>query len=201
MVARNVPGDTGVPWERNAAEPSLCRKGRLASVSTLLTSVGRSATPASNGRGGLSVGLAGPPLIARTAAVSSPATYPGSHRQQVDRDAVQLGAELCERRFDAAGRFGVGHVDVGAVGGHDHSGQPQPVQNQVRAVAQQPAVLDRSRFSLFAVGDGDGAARARGRYREPRATSPRAGRPRRRGRPARWTRPRSSSSSAPASGR
>ena len=30
------------------------------------------------GRGGLSVGLTGPPLIARTAAVSSPAMYPGS---------------------------------------------------------------------------------------------------------------------------
>ncbi|WP_244960070.1 hypothetical protein [Mycolicibacterium celeriflavum] len=32
----------------------------------------------SKGRGGLSVGLACPPLMRRTAAVSSPATYPGS---------------------------------------------------------------------------------------------------------------------------
>ncbi len=50
-----VAPELGRPWRR--------MNGRLASVSTLLTSVGRPSTPSSNGRGGLSVGLAGPPLI------------------------------------------------------------------------------------------------------------------------------------------
>ena len=45
-----------------------------ARVSTLETRVGRSSTPCSKGRGGFAVGRAGPPLILRTTALSSPAT-------------------------------------------------------------------------------------------------------------------------------
>ena len=75
MVARKVPGDSDVPCVRKHRRAvRAAGNGRLARVSTLLTSVGRPPTPSSNGRGGLSVGLAGPPLITRTAAVSSPAT-------------------------------------------------------------------------------------------------------------------------------
>ena len=36
--------------------------------------------------------------------------------------------------------------------------QPQPVEHQVRSVPQQPAVLDRRRFALLAVGDDNRAA-------------------------------------------
>jgi len=42
---------------------------------------------------------------------------------------------------------------VSAVGGQHRRGEPQPVENQVRPVPQQPAVLDRRRFALFAVRD------------------------------------------------
>ena len=40
--------------------------------------------------------------------------------------------------------------------GADHAGgQPQAVEDQMRTVAQQPPVLDRSRFALFTIGDDD----------------------------------------------
>src|ERR1700720_4132279 len=120
MVTSRVPGDRGVPCSRNAAEPCCWMKGRLARVSTLLTRVGRPATPDSNGRGGLSVGLTGPPLSARTAAVSSPAPYPGSTTRTAAMDAAERpGPEFAERGLHAASRLRVGHVDVGTVGRHD----------------------------------------------------------------------------------
>ncbi len=54
--------------------------------------------PPRTGRGGLSVGLTGPPLSARTAAVSSPAMYPGSTIRTATRDA----AAACRHRFRRA---------------------------------------------------------------------------------------------------
>src|SRR5262245_30411613 len=61
-VIRNVPGDRPVPAARKASAPIRASTDRLARVSTFDTSVGRPATPDSYGRGGLSVGFAGPPL-------------------------------------------------------------------------------------------------------------------------------------------
>ena len=82
---------------------------------------------------------------------------PGRDGQHVNRDALGVGIELAERGFDTVRRFRIGHIHVGAVSVDDRRGQPQSVQDQVGAVAQQPAVLDRSRFSLFAIRDDDGA--------------------------------------------
>ncbi len=53
----------------------------------------------------------------------------------------------------------VGEVHVAALGAGQGRRQPQSVQDGVRAVAEQPAVLHGSRFALLAVGDDDTGAR------------------------------------------
>ena len=86
----------------------------------------------------------------------------GLHHPDVDGDPAEcLGVEFAQCGFDAASRVRVRHVNVGALGFDDRRGQPQSVQNHVRPVPQQPAVLDRSRFSLFTIGDDGGASGTR----------------------------------------
>ena len=66
---------------------------RLASVSTFWMSVGRPRTPRSNGRGGVKVGLAGPPFSQCTSALSSPATKrSGTDTSSICSRAPRLGA-------------------------------------------------------------------------------------------------------------
>ena len=74
-VTSIVPGASGDPACRNQAEPYRAMSATWASVSTFATRVGRRATPRSNGRGGVTVGLASPPLSQLISAVSSLATY------------------------------------------------------------------------------------------------------------------------------
>ena len=128
-----------------------------ASDSTFATSVGRPWTPTSYGRGGLRVGLASPPSIARTTAVSSPATYAASTVTSVGTGTVHPGtwesSSIAVATLAAASR--VGDEDEQLVGVDDGRGDAQAVEDQVRSVAQQPAVLDRCGLALLAVGDGD----------------------------------------------
>ena len=66
------------------------------------------------------------------------------------------GVEFGQRTGDCGGRLFVGDVDIRAAGTDHRGGQSQAVEHQMRPVAQQPPVLDRRRFALFAVGDDDG---------------------------------------------
>ena len=69
---RRVPVDCGVPTAANAAPPSRTMRGTLASVSTLLTTVGLPKRPACTGNGGLLRGSPRLPSIDSKSAVSSP---------------------------------------------------------------------------------------------------------------------------------
>ena len=97
------------PWARRSGSAETCRGSRRCRAcgtrwpqvavsgpgwraSRRCDERGRPSTPSSKGLGGLSLGSAGPPLMARTAAVSSPATYAGS--TWVSR-TVQFHASEC----------------------------------------------------------------------------------------------------------
>ncbi len=69
-------------------------------------------------------------------------------RQPVEQRAVDFG----QCRLDSFGRPSIGDVDVGASRLDHPRRQPEPVEDQVRTMSQQPSVLDRRRLALLAVG-------------------------------------------------
>lgn len=113
------------------------------------------------------------------------------HHPKADGEPAQrmVGSvlHLAQCGVDRLGRRRIGDVDVGVLGADHKGGQPGTVEHQMRPVAQQPAVLDRGRLALLAVGDQHGVApRDRGRAYGPQlhrereggtASAPNAGRP------------------------
>ena len=71
-VSKRVPGDFSVPSLAYSAPPMLMIAGTVASVSTLLSSVGRPHAPLTAGKGGRERGCARLPSSDSSSAVSSP---------------------------------------------------------------------------------------------------------------------------------
>ena len=79
------------------------------------------------------------------------------HRDDDDvQTAEGVEADLPECCVEGGDALLIRDVEEGAFGTHHPRGKSQAVDHQVRPMAQQPAVLDRRRFALFAVGDDDG---------------------------------------------
>ena len=72
---------------------------------------------------------------------------------------AQVERTLGERPPDSLFGGGIGQVHEAALGAGHGRGQPESVQDRVRPVPQQPAVLDGTRLALLTVGDDDGRAR------------------------------------------
>ena len=84
-VTSMVPGSDGSPSDRNQRDPYRAIRAMWASVSTLLTRVGRPRTPDVEEGTVRSRGRAGPPSTRLTTADSSPATNPSGAATTVTR--------------------------------------------------------------------------------------------------------------------
>ena len=135
-----------------------------ASVSALLTSVGRRRTPCSKGSGGVNVGSAGPPLRWLTSADSWPATYPVGHGRST----------RCARAAREHARSSIAAASASALAGRrladgdDHIVAPSacaastaPSSTRCGTSWQQRAVLRARRLALGGVDDDDRRGRAR----------------------------------------
>ena len=148
-----VPGSDGSPSDRNQRDPYRAIRAMWASVSTLLTRVGRPRTPDVEEGTVRSRGRAGPPSTRLTTADSSPATNPSGAATTVTRwrstfaDLRSLMAVLIARH--RAGR----NVHDDLVSRHCGGGDVQAVEYQVRCAREQFGVLVAEWFALGPVAD------------------------------------------------
>ena len=132
-----------------------------ARVSTLFTSVAWPPTPRSKGRGGTYTGTAGPPLRKFTSADSSLATKPpGTATTRTAASARPACPAFRHRGQQPVDPPGNRAVDAQIGGGRADrtSGQRDPVEHQMRGLAQQDGVLPARGLGLGPVGDQHRAA-------------------------------------------
>ena len=138
---------------------------RCARVSTFCTRLGAPRSPDSTTGRIRSAGTAGRPAMLGQYRGLLAGHEAGRRRDQFDGQPVPAG-RLTLRRGPRASRPGTaaGRYEVGAAGTDRLGGQPEPVEYEMRRVAQQGPVLAAGRFTLGGVADHDGfAACPRGR--------------------------------------
>ena len=152
-VTSMVPGSDGSPSDRNQRDPYRAIRAMWASVSTLLTRVGRPRTPDVEEGTVRSRGRAGPPSIRLMTADSSPATNPSGAATTVIAMAVHLRrSSLAEGSLDRRHRAGR-NVHDDRVSRHCCGGDVQTVEYEVRCAREQFGVLVAEWFALGPVAD------------------------------------------------
>ena len=158
------PGSAGVPAARRPRHRRPTIHGTAASVSTLLTAVGRPSSPCSVGYGGRARRATAQPSSEWISEVSSPATYEPAPsrrpRRRSRRRAEEVAAEVARRarlgdRARSAPRpAGTPSARTRSRAWHRRRGRRAPaLQHPVGVALHQQPVGERPRVALVPVGD------------------------------------------------